>query len=147
MERVGNHDILNIWAISYHYEIHNEKEVLIQDAGFEIMQPIKVNLRREKSIRIDFPNNVSEGENDWEALYFSHFYQFEHLKLTDWSLKLEPMDNQMYEIRMKGYVTDDLSKKSENSFLEGALMAKLETKINSRFNWKYSRENPAALNR
>jgi len=80
IEQIDDKKMINIWASSYHYELHNKKEVLVGDVGFEIMQPIKEELSTNKIIKVDFPNDINKVEYNWEELYYGHFYQFEHPK-------------------------------------------------------------------
>ena len=148
IEKIGENEIINLWANSYHYELHNEKEVLVGDIGFEIMQPIKKELFRNKIIKIEFPNDIEQVEDNWEEFYYGHFHQFEHLKITNWEiLILQKSDEKLFEIQAKGFITDDIRQISENHFVECTFTTKLETKINSRFNWNYSTDNPNAKNK
>ena len=148
IEQIGNTKILNIWANTYHYELHNNKEVLISDVGFEIMQPIKKKLAKGEVLDLDFPNNINKIENNWEELYYGHFYQFEHLKITNWKINiLSITDDGQIKIGAKGYITDDIRKISKNHFVECTFKTKMESKINSRWNWNYSSDNPNAINK
>lgn len=148
IEKIGDNKMLNIWGSSFHYEMHEGKEILIGGMKFEIMQPIKEDLIKNKFIQIDFPSDeIEKVENNWEELYFSHFYQFEHLAITDWQIKIIAIPNEdIYEIEIKGYVTDDIRKHSMGQFIEATFKTKLETKINSQCNWKYALNNPNAIN-
>ena len=148
IEKIGEKEILNLWANSYHYELHNEKEVLVGDIGFEIMQPIKKEIFTNEIVKIDFPKDIDEVEDNWEEFYYGHFYQFEHLKITNWQISILQMpDEELYEIHVKGFITDDIREISENHSIECRFKTKLETKINSRFNWNYSTNNPSAKNK
>ncbi len=144
IEKIGDHDILNIWAHSFHYEIHNGQNVLVGDVSFEIMQALNQPLNGKEIIQIDFPS-VDQIENNWEELYYSHFYQFEHLKITNWEIKLTP-ENEIYKVKTKGFITDDINIISENHFFESIFETQLTTKINSKFNWHYTSKNPNAIN-
>ena len=147
IEQIGANKILNIWANSYHYEIHNNKEVLIGDIGFEIMQPINENLSEGETININFPNDISLVENNWEELYYGHFYQFEHLKITNWQISLAPIpDEKLFKIEVKGYITDDIQEISKSHFIECTFKSNLESKINSKWNWNYSKDNQNSKN-
>lgn len=148
IEKIGDNYILNIWANSFHYEIHNGQKTLVGDVGFEIIQPIIEPLKKDRITQIDFPNDRKKVESNWEELYYGHFYHFGHLKIIDWQIRLKFIQNEeIYAIEMKGYVTDDLQKKSENHFVESKFKTKLDAKINSRFNWNYSLNNPNAINK
>jgi hypothetical protein len=147
IEHIGNKKMINIWANSYHYELHDNKEVLIEDVGFEIMQPIDKELSLRKANEIKFPIDLDHVENNWEDLYYGHFYQFEHSKITNWKITLSFIpDERLFEIDVKGYITDDIRQISENHFIECSFKTKLGSRINSKFNWSYSLDNPNAKN-
>lgn len=147
IEQIGDKEMINIWANSYHYELHNEKEVLIGDVGFEIMQPLKEKISTNGIIKIDFPNDINKVENNWEELYYGHYYQWEHLKVANWEITMISIpDEEFFKIDAKGYITDDIRAISDNHFIECTFKSKLESKINSRFNWNYSLNNPNAKN-
>ena len=137
IEKIGNEKMLNIWANSYHYELHNEREVLVGDVGFEIIQPIDIELTVDRMINIDSSNDRREMENRWEELYYGHFYQFEHLILTKWHIKLSPL-NFKHKIDLKAYISDDILDESETFFLEASFEVELSSKINSKWNSNYS---------
>lgn len=148
IEQIGKERMLNIWANSYHYELHNDKEVLVGDVGFEIMQPIEKEVSFDEPLRINFPNNTEAVENNWEELYYGHFYQFEHLKIVNWEIKIfQVSDGEVFNVESKGYITDDIHDKSKQFLLECSFQTKLKSKIDSRFNWNYSLANPNAKNR
>ena len=145
IEIIEDKQILNLWANSFHYEIHDKKEVLIGDISFEIMQPIKEGINSSEIVKIKFPDDIEKVENNWEELYYGHFYQFEHLKITNWQTSISPnSDGKLFAIEVKGYITDDIRETSDNHFVECTFKTELETKINSRFNWKYSLDNKNA---
>lgn len=131
IEKIEANNFLNIWVNSFHYELHNGQEILVGDVGFEIMQPITKDIKKKEVIQIDFPDDIGKIENSWEAIYYSHFYQFEHLKITNWSITLTPT-NGVYQIEVKGFITDDISIVDENYFFESKFESKMESKINSR---------------
>jgi len=54
---------------------------------------------------------------------------------------------ELFKIDAKGYITDDLREISESHFIECTFKSKLESKINSRFNWNYSLNNSNAKNK
>lgn len=145
IEKIGNNNFLNIWANSFHYELHNGQEVLVGDVGFEIMQPITKIFEKNEVVQIDFPDDLSKMENNWEEIYYSHFYQFGHLKISNWSIILTPT-NGVYQIEVKGFITHDINMMDENHFFESKFETKMESKINSKWNWKYSSINPNAIN-
>lgn len=145
IEKIGDKVLLNIWASAFHYELHNGQEVLVGDVAFEIMQPIATNLESNEIIQIGFPNEVDEIESGWETVYFGHFYELEHLYVTNWTLKLSST-NETYKIEVKGFITDDIRKISGSHHFESTFETKMESKINSKFNWNYSSNNPNALN-
>jgi len=147
IEKVGENLFINIWVNSYHYELHGEKEVLIGDIGIEIMQPIKKELSKSEITQIDFPNDIDEVENGWEELYYGHFYQFEHLKITKWQISVMHIpDEELFKIDAKGYITDDIRNLDQNHYVECSFKTKLESKIRSKFNWNYSGDNENAKN-
>ena len=146
IEKIGDVQILNIWANSYHYELHNEKEVFMGDVGFEIMQPIDKELAIDRTTIIDSPNDRREMENKWEELYYGHFYQFEHLKLTKWNIKIKPF-NSNCKIDIKAYISDDILDESDAFFLESSFDLELTSKIDSKWNSNYSSLNPNAINK
>lgn len=148
IEKVGDDQILNIWANSFHYELHDKKEVLIGDVSFEIMQRINGKINTNEIIKIDFPDDIEKVENNWGELYYSHFYQFEHLKITNWRISiLFNQEEALFNVEVKGYITDDIREKSDNHFIESNFKTKLETKINSKYNWNYSLDNQNAKNK
>ena len=145
IEKIGDERMVNIWANSYHYELHEGKKVLIGDVGVEIMQTIESNPNLNEFVKINFPVEIDEVESKWEELYFGHFSQFEHLKITNWEISfMRISDEKSYQIMLKGFITDDVQKILINHFVECQFTAKLETKINSRYNWNYSLDNPNA---
>jgi len=148
IEKIGIQNFINIWANSYHYVLHENKEVLIGDVIVEIMQPIRENVSIKDRCLIEFPSNLDEVENNWEEAYFGHFYQFEHLKITNWQIEASISDDiELFDVNSKGYITDNIRQKSDDHFVECSFKAKLKSKINSRFNWIYSKDNPNARNK
>ncbi len=148
VEQIGNYRMLNVWINSYHYELHSDKEVLIGDVGLEIMQPIKEELLKGETINIGFPNDLSLVQNNWEELYYGHFYQFEHLKIAKWKITMKSIgDEELTKINVKGHITDDIRKTPENYNVECTFKTKMEFKIDSRWNWNFSSNNPNAYNK
>lgn len=135
IEKVGDDQILNIWANSFHYVLHDKKEVLIGDVSFEIMQQINGKINTNEIIKVNFPDDIEKVENKWKKLYYGHFYQFEHLKITNWriSILFNP-DEELFNVEVIGYITDDIREKSDNHVIECSFKSKLESKINSRYN-------------
>lgn len=140
IEEIGNNKLINIWAESYHFENHNGIEVKIGDVGFELMQPLENSFEYDEFNRINFPSEINKVESNWEELYYGHFYNFEHLKITNWYIELSPV-NDLYEIKINGSITDDISIITENHFIESTFRVRMDKIIVSRYNWKYSKPN------
>lgn len=148
IEKVGEDQIIYIWAKSFHYELQDEKEVKVGDVIFEIMQPIVGGINVNEINKIDFPEDIEKVENYWEELYYGHFYQFEHLKISKWGISiLFNSEERIYNVEVKGYITDDIRETSDKHFFESTFKTKLENKINSRYNWNYSLDNQNAKNK
>ncbi len=145
IESIGDVQLLNVWANTFHYEKHNEQEVLIQDIGFEILLPIDWNYGRKESITINFPNNIELIENGWEEIYYGHYYHFEHLKVTNWKIKITPIYDS-FKVETFAVVTDDINQVDDKKSFQSNFIAKLDSKIDSKYNWKYSKGNPDAIN-
>ncbi len=77
-----------------------------------------------------------------EDLYYGHFYQFEHLKITHWKITMFFLpEEELFQIDLKGYITDDIREKSSKHFIECSLKTKLKAKIHSKFNSNFTHEN------
>lgn len=147
IEKIGGNELINICAYSYHYEVHNGEMVMISDVGIEIMQPITRNWIRRDAITVNFPRKIEQVCDNWENLYYGHYCQYEHLKITNWDISLlQCLDENSFKVHAKGYITSDIRKISENHYVDGSFLAKIDSRIRSRYNWNYSDNNPDAAN-
>ena len=146
IEQIGNNKILNIWANSFHYEKHNNIKVLVSDIGIEIMQPIKEELLEGELIRLEFPRDLNNLQDNWGELYYGHFYQFSHLQITNWIINISTIGSGgLTRVEVKGYITDDIRQFSEDYYVECTIETRIESRINSRWNWNYSLDNPNSI--
>jgi hypothetical protein len=50
-------------------------------------------------------------------------------------------EEELFQIDLKGYITDDIREKSSKHFIECSLKTKLKAKIHSKFNSNFTHEN------
>ena len=136
IQKIKGKTLFNIWAQSYHYEIHGEHKVKMGDISFEIMMPIEEDFEA-KEIELYFPIADSEIHDNWEKFYFSHFYNFEHFQIVNCSIKITPKDDQ-YKLELKGHITDDIEKYSDDHYFESTLELPISPTIQSFYNGNFS---------
>lgn len=145
VETVGKNILFNLWSECHLYEVHGGKKISVGEFAFEILLPLNFQITGNKEINLHFPLANSEIHENWEILFYSHFYRFEHLKISNCRINIIPK-NEIYSLKLKGYITEDVERFFENYYFESTLEIPLSTKIHSKFNWNYSEKNENALN-
>ena len=145
IENVSGNTLFNLWCESHLYEMHSGKKISVGEFTFEILMPIQNQMAKNQVFNLHFPLANSVMHDNWEVLYYSHFYRFEHLKISNCRISLTPKD-EFYTVKLKGYITEDVEKYFENYYFESTLDVPLSTKIHSKYLWNYSEKNENALN-
>lgn len=145
IENVKGNILFNLWGECHLYEMHGGKKISVGDFAFEILMPLKNQIAENKETNLQFPLADSEMVDQWEILYYSHFYRFEHLKISNCKIKIIPK-GEFYTVKLKGYITEDIEKYFDDYHFESTLDVPLSKKISSRYNSNYSEKNENALN-
>ena len=141
LEKIKGKTLINLWAESSHFEIHNTKKIKVNDIGFEILMPIRDDLNIEKEhYNLIFPVANTEIIKNWEIYYDSTLYDLEHLKIVNCNIDILKI-NDSYKVKIKGFITDNIESFSGNHYFESEFETHLTDKIETKYNWNYSPEN------
>lgn len=130
-EIINNTNLLYISAVASHYELHNGKNIDIQDLAIRLLMPTAID--KLKNCLIDFPKSDS-NHPEWEKTIFSNIYRFEHLIITECQIYIT-MADQDFRINLSGKYGEGIDADHSGFEFEATFIAQLNDKIDRNRNF------------